>query len=221
MLPALKTEVHIHLQSLDASATALARYSALLALDERNRSTRFRFERDRNRFIVARARLREILSSYLDREPSSIEFVYNAFGKPALRDASLRFNVSHSGGIGVCAIAGREVGIDIEQIRPELAEERTAESFFSPREVAMLRALPPGSQLEAFFECWTRKEAYVKARGEGLSIPLDTFDVEFRPGEPPEFLRGGGGWSIRTFPAPPGYTGCVVAEGADWEIVMR
>jgi 4'-phosphopantetheinyl transferase len=221
-LEATTAEVRVQVQSLDASAAEIARLAALLAPEELERATRFHFERDRNRFIVARARLREILSSDLNQAPEKIEFFYNAFGKPALRDSPIRFNVSHSAAFAAYAIAqDRQTGIDIEQIRADFAEEHIAESFFSPREVEMLRALPLESQTEAFFHCWTRKEAYVKARGAGLSIPLDSFDVEFRPGRPPAFLRGAEGWSVREFPAPQGYAGAVVAAGRDWKVVMR
>ncbi|MBV8820987.1 MAG: 4'-phosphopantetheinyl transferase superfamily protein, partial [Acidobacteriaceae bacterium] len=111
----------------------------------------------------------------------------------------------------------REVGVDIERLR-EFKDDGIPERFFSKPEVIALRTLPEALQREAFFQCWTRKEAYVKAHGDGLSIPLDSFDVTLRPGEPARFLRNGDGWGMEAFRLPPDYVGAVVAEGQNWKI---
>ena len=161
--------------------------------DERARADRFYFARDREHFIVARGVLREILGCYLKRVPKSLCFCYGSHGKPALAGEfdgeAIRFNVSHSHGVALYAISrGRAVGIDLERIRFDLPVAEIAERFFSKREDAMLRSLPTDVQHQAFFRCWTRKEAYIKARGEGLSLPLDQFDVSLAPGEPAAVL---------------------------------
>ena len=122
-------------------------------------------------------RLREILSRYLDLAPAALRFDHNAYGKPSVAGAGLHFNVSHSGDWAMLAVsAEQEVGIDIERIDPSFVQEQIPERFFSPREVAQLRSLPPSEQTGAFFRCWTRKEAYIKARGLGLALALDSFD---------------------------------------------
>jgi len=215
-------QVDVWIQPLDVLPADLSRWFSSLASDERARAARFHSARHRDDYIVARGRLREILSIYLGQPPAGIEFTYGPFGKPGLLIPGVHFNVSHSGALAVYAITrGRSVGIDIEEIRPEFSQERIAERFFSAREVGELRSLPEEAQAEAFFRCWTRKEAYVKARGGGLSIPLDSFDVTLRAEEPAMFLRGGEGWSVRSFAVPAGYAAAIVAEGHDWELALQ
>ncbi len=181
--------VHVWRSLLDLPGEYVDRLADTLSAAERTRADRFRFEPDRRRFIAAHGILRSILSRYLiDRRPADLCFVYNAYGKPALDqavdDLDLSFSVSHSHDLAVYAITcGREIGIDVEYIRPDLAEERIAERFFAPSEVAALRQLPKSSQPEAFFACWTRKEAYLKGLGEGLARPLNEFEIAVRPGE--------------------------------------
>jgi 4'-phosphopantetheinyl transferase len=217
-------EVHVWRADLSLDSAAIARLVATLSPDERARAARFHFERDRRRFTAARGVLRQILAGYLGQDPALIEFNYSPSGKPSL-DSDVRFNMSHSHELALYAIARRkEVGVDVERIRPQVAEEQIAERFFSPREAATLRALPANVQAEAFFNCWTRKEAYIKARGEGLGIPLDSFDVSLAPGEPAailavrnepqEMLR----WSIESLAPAPGYVSAVVAEGHHWRL---
>ncbi len=213
-------DLHVWLIPIDAPPDRLARLGAILSPDEQQRAARFHFERDRIRFTAARAALRRILSRYLRCAPADLAFDYSPHGKPALPgDNPLSFNLSHSGDWAVCAVTlSRRVGVDIELIRPDLASETIAERFFSPREAAELRALPRHEQPAAFFRCWTRKEAFVKARGEGLSLPLDRFDVTLRPGEPPALLRTlddpreAARWSMAALSAPPGYEATVVVE---------
>ena len=166
----------------------------LLSPDEADRANRFVFDRDRNKFIRVRGLLRIILGQYLQIRPGLIEFRYEPGGKPHVADAlnpsRLRFNVSHSGEIALIAVGtGRELGVDVEHIRRNVDLREVAARFFSPREVLELFSLPEEQQTLGFFNCWTRKEAFVKAIGAGLAFPLDAFDVSVRPGEPAVLTR--------------------------------
>jgi 4'-phosphopantetheinyl transferase len=151
-----------------------------------------------------------------------MEFTYGEQGKPRLRlresDPGLRFNVSHSHGVAVYALTcGREVGIDVEAVRSNVSAEDIAARFFSPIELAEFRALPVRHRDEGFFLCWTRKEAYIKALGGGLSIPLDSFSVSLTPGQPEALVSAESErWTLRSFQPSRGYAGAVVAEGRDW-----
>jgi 4'-phosphopantetheinyl transferase len=181
-----------------------------LSADERERAARFRFDRDRDRFIVCRGTLRELLGARMCVPPAHLQFVYGRFGKPSLNESDLRFNVSHARCMGMIAITrGREVGCDIERIDPLFADS-IPEQFFSPYEVSSLRALPESDQCGAFFRCWTRKEAFMKACGLGMSLPLDSFDVTIAPHQPAALLRGADGWSLHSVDAPPGYAAALV-----------
>jgi 4'-phosphopantetheinyl transferase len=157
----------------------LANASAdLLASDERERAAQFHFDKDRNWYIAARAILRQLVGRYEKVSPQSIQFTYNTFGKPAINGSSLRFNTSHSGGLALFAFTrSRNIGVDLERMRPDFSSREIATQFFSPDEIAALRALPADSQARAFFNCWTRKEAFIKAHGSGLSLPLHKFVV--------------------------------------------
>jgi 4'-phosphopantetheinyl transferase len=228
--PALPCEeVHVWRALLDAPAERVRRLLEVLAPDERERAARFHFERDRRRFAVARGLLRTILGSYLNSGPAALRFEYGAQGKPALAPGhnsdSLRFNVSHSEGVALFALArAREVGVDVERVSGRVECEEIAGHFFSPGEVARLRALPAEMREAAFFDCWTRKEAYIKARGEGLSLPLDGFDVSLAPGEPAALLANRldpsevARWSLRALAPWPGFAAAVAAEGRGWRL---
>ena len=224
-----RDEVHVWRATLDQPKSQSESFLPTLAADERTRAEQFYFETHRERFIVARGVLRAILGCYLNRAPECLTFCYGAHGKPALAgDADLdtiRFNVSHSHGVALKQVTrGREVGIDLERICFDLKVMEIAERFFSRREVAMLQTLPPGMQRQAFFRCWTRKEAYIKARGEGLSLPLDQFDVSLVSGEseialgiqrdPFEASR----WSLRELPAATDYVAALAVEGHGWRL---
>jgi 4'-phosphopantetheinyl transferase len=162
----------------------------LLADDERERASRYRFERDRRRFVSGRATLRRLLADYLDCEPAEVELAYGPYGKPFVQRPDLSFNVSHSASCALFAFApGFEVGIDVELPAGQKDYDRVASQFFSPCEVARFRAQPPASRPLAFLRCWTRKEAYIKARGEGLQLPLHDFDVTLDPAVPAALLR--------------------------------
>ncbi|HEX9975426.1 MAG TPA: 4'-phosphopantetheinyl transferase superfamily protein [bacterium] len=189
-----ENEVHIWSARLNIPEVKLKKWQLSLSPDEIQRAYRFHFIKDQNHFIVARGVLRKILSYYIDRQPYEIKFEYNKYGKPfighELNDVPLRFNLSHSYGMSLYAIAaGREVGVDIEYIRENFSDIEIAERFFSHDEVTALKSLPAIFQNKAFFLCWTRKEAFIKAKGAGLSIPLDQFDVSLAPEQPAKLLR--------------------------------
>ncbi|HEX8652350.1 MAG TPA: 4'-phosphopantetheinyl transferase superfamily protein [Pyrinomonadaceae bacterium] len=222
-------EVHVWRASLQCSAQRVEGLLSTLTGDERGRADRFYFPKDRDYFIVARGLLREILSCYLGVRPHQLRFSYSSYGKPSLTgefDAdTLRFNLSHSHGLALFAITlGRKIGIDLERLRSDFEYEQIAERFFSAQEFKMLCALPSDVRAEAFFNCWTRKEAYIKARGEGLSLPLDEFDVALAPGEPAALLnikdnpQEASRWSIRELTPDPGYKAAVAVEGHDWQL---
>ena len=222
-------EVHVWCASLDLPASQVQSLQNTLVIEELRRAERYYFQKDRKHFIVARGVLRDILGRYLKIEPGQLRFCHNPYGKPGLAGETggetLCFNVSHSHGLALYAITrDRAVGVDVEFIRPDLATEDIAERFFSPREVAVLRTLPANIQPEAFFNCWTRKEAYIKAKGKGLSIPLDQFDVSLAPGEPATLLSVNGEskeasrWSLQELDVGSGYAAALAAEGHDWQL---
>ncbi len=214
-------EIHVWRVALEMDPSYLEKLQETLAPDEKARAAQFHFPKDRRHFIAARGALRDILARYLHQEPAHLQFRYGAAGKPALTGSSegrdLHFNLSHSDELALYAVTrAGEIGIDVERIRPEVIEERVAERFFSAQEVSALRGLPKCFQPEAFFNCWTRKEAYVKARGDGLRIPLDSFDVSLIPGAPAAFLRGAESrWSLQALLPGPDYAAAVAAEGHD------
>jgi 4'-phosphopantetheinyl transferase len=218
--------IHVWRASLDLEEVALERYASTLSQDEKHRASRFLFPRDRDHFIAARGILRELLGKYAVRSPVLLEFQYGQNGKPALRAedgrSPVRFNLSHSHGLVVYAFAhNRELGIDLEPIRPEFAGEDIAERHFSVQELEEWYRLAPGLRTEAFFLCWTRKEAYVKARGEGLQIPLASFSVTLTPGQPEELQSSDSAkWHLRSFQPAPGYAAAIVVEGKDWRLLQ-
>jgi 4'-phosphopantetheinyl transferase len=222
-------EVHVWRASLTRTPFELQSLLSLLAPDEISRAQRFHFERDRASFIVARAALRTILAAYLKLNPAQLQFSYSAHGKPALNDVEasdgLRFNLSHSHALALYAVTNnREIGVDIEYIRADFANEEIAERFFSNTEIAILRALPADERTASFFNCWTRKEAYIKARGEGLSFPLDRFDVSLIPGEQPITLNvhetpfEAARWLLQSLTPEDGYAAAIAVEGDDWNL---
>ena len=207
---------------MDVEPAEVARLARLLSPPERARAAHFRFTRDRRRFVVRRGRLRELLAGRLGCAPGDVALTCNAYGKPRLGRGELRFNLSQSGEIALYALAeGREVGCDIEWRDDALPVEALAAQFFSPQEATGLRALPPDRRAEGFFNCWTRKEAFVKARGLGLSFPLDAFEVSLAPDEPAVMRCGGDGWSLSAFEPLPRLHAAVVAEGRDWRMAAK
>ncbi|MGH9278724.1 MAG: 4'-phosphopantetheinyl transferase family protein [Acidimicrobiales bacterium] len=196
----------------------------LLSDEERARADRFRFAPDRRRFVVTHAWLRQILGHYLDRDPGEVRFVPNRWGKPEIDgeagSMAVGLSISHSADLALAAIAcGRRVGVDVERIRDDIDVMAIADGQFAPTERRALHALPPAMRCRAFFTCWTRKEAYVKADGRGLSIPFDAFDVAVSSVEPAGLLSASWEsgeaslWSWRDLDAAPGYAAALVVEG--------
>lgn len=208
---------------LDLAPAELRDAAALLSEDERQRAGRFVLAQERRRFTAARAGLRRLLGARLGAPPGSIELACGRRGKPALAgafaDSGLQFNVSHHEEIAAFAFAERrEIGVDVEAVRALPGADEIASYAFAPRERAAYFALEARDRPRAFFDCWTRKEAFVKALGDGLSHGLDGFDVSLAPGEPARILRVGGlpgercGWTLHAFAPAPGMTGAVVVR---------
>ncbi len=219
-------EIHVWCASLNKP---LSRFNNVLSAGERRRAERFHFEEDRQRFIVRRGILRTFLGYYLNVEPGRLQFCYGKNGKPALADkfggGAIRFNMSCSKALALYAFTrDTEIGVDIEYIRDLSEMEPIAERFFSARESAAFYTLPESARREAFFNCWTRKEAFLKATGDGLSGPLDGFDVSLVPGEPARLLgingdaRAVSRWSIQDLKPAPGFAAAVAIEGRSWEV---
>lgn len=221
-------DVHIWRSTLEQTAPVVETLRQLLTTDEQARADRFHFEKDRRHFTVARAGLRKLLGRYLGLAPAEIEFTYAERGKPGLdpklaRD--LKFNLAHSGGLALYAFTRcGEIGVDLEQIRPEVTGDDIARRFFSATEVARLSAVPAPLRHQAFFDCWTRKEAFIKAKGMGLYLALDQFDVTLSPGEPAALLitrwdlSEAARWSLRSLDVGEGFVGAVAVEAHDWQL---
>lgn len=220
----LGDETHIWHADLDASAAVAPRLAGWLAPDEAQRANRFHFARDRLHFTVARGVLRLLLATYLGGRPEELRFEYGPHGKPALAGhAELQFNVSHSNGAALFAFTMRSaIGVDVEFMRP-IEHEELAGRFFSARERSALRRVPARHRLDAFYACWTRKEAYIKALGGGLSIPLDSFDVSVAPDHAallddrvaPEHPRL---WQLRDVEFRPGFRAALAVRNPETRI---
>lgn len=217
-------EIHVWCADITAHAFPLESFAMLLAPDERTRAARFRFAKDQQQFTIARALLRILLGRYLYTPPAALRFGYGAQGKPWLMEAGnaaqgLRFNLAHSGELILYAVRKeREVGIDVEFMRAETSYETIAEQFFAPAEVNALRALPFAEQPQAFFNIWTRKEAFIKARGDGLSFPLNGFAVSHESQAPVTlevypFPRESKRWKLYHLYPKAQYAGALAAEG--------
>ena len=214
--------VHVWRAQLIASATEVDVLSGCLSLDERERADRFAHAKHRARFVVARGVLRQLLGRYLGLDPAELGFDYGEHGKPALSSGELQFNMSHSHEMALYAIAlDRQIGVDIEWPRTTVAYDHIAARFFSVREQAALAERPEIERRAAFYNIWTRKEAYLKARGDGISAGLDTFcvssDAEAR------LLHSDAGatelarWKMTALTPAPGYVAALCAVG-DWRL---
>jgi 4'-phosphopantetheinyl transferase len=200
------------------------RLKELLSEDENERAARFHFMADSDRFIVAHACLRDVLSRYLPNEPDQFHFSTNSHGKPVLNGHNVEFNLSHSGNFALIAIAKEcRVGVDVERIRSGISSHVIAQQYFSTSEFAELQSLPLEQRETAFFTCWTRKEAYIKAEGQGLSLPLESFDVSLIPNKP-AMLRAtrpdpeeAARWTLLALNVDLCYQAAVAAEGKNLE----
>lgn len=215
--------IEVVVTRIDVGPDTVGASAALLSAEERERARRFALDRDRRRFTVARARLRQLLGMRLGVRPGSVELTYGQRGKPALGGAlahsGLQFNVSHCDDVAVYAFSpAREIGVDIEAVRVIPGADEIAAHAFSPRENAAYLALAPRDRPLGFFNCWTRKEAFVKALGDGLSHGLGRFDVSLAPGMPARILRVDStpgdrcGWALHGFVPGPGLTGALVVQ---------
>lgn len=217
-------DVHVWLARLDLAESHVTQLRCLLSDDEQTRADRFYFERDRRRFVVARGTLRSVLAQYVKRPPENIQFGYEAAGKPYLISSGdapqLHFNVSHSHELALIAVCLRHrVGIDIEYKNPKAATLDVAQHYFAQEEIAALAERHSEARCDMFFAIWTMKEAYIKGRGEGVSLGLDTFAVNTDSGKPPGLIRSSHGkdepkrWRFWTIDAGPAYAAAMTVEG--------
>ena len=226
-------EVHIWCVALEQRLSRVQSLAYTLSIEEKQRADRFHFERDRRRYIVSQGYLRTILGRYVGIAPEQVAFRYGVRGKPALKNlanmppasGNVRFNASHSHELALYAIGrDREVGIDVEYIRPIPDAEQIVERYFARQECAEFQSLPEAQRVEAFFSCWTRKEAFLKARGEGLYRPLHQFAVSLTPQEPARLLsfeedsQELARWSLQALVPAAGYVATVAVEGHAWRL---
>lgn len=224
-------EVHVWLAEVPPGGAKFDRPGATLSPEERQRAGRFIRVEDRWRFAFAHETLRQLLGNYLARDPARLEFVTGPAGKPALAEGSgpaLEFNLTHSGRwVGVAVADRRRVGIDLEAYRPAMDMLAIARGQFSRAEAEALAALAPGELVNGFFRCWTRKEAYAKALGEGLQLPLNQFSVAFAAGVAPAIEWSAADpdaaarWTVHDLAVEAGYAGAVVVEGRGIRLLAR
>jgi 4'-phosphopantetheinyl transferase len=222
-------EAHVWRVLLDVTTVEFESLSGVLSADELARAERFHFERDQKCFIVARGILRMILGSYLNKHPAKICFEYSSHGKPMLAhnpgDDSICFNLSHSGAFALYAITlSKKIGIDIESIRDDVSIEQVARQFFSQNEISSLENIDINKRSELFFQYWTRKEAFLKASGEGISFTMEQCDVSLISGRvlSPVTVKDSNSeisslYVQDLFPGN-GYAAAIALEGGDWNI---
>ncbi len=222
-------EIHVWSASLEVGRPRIQDLRRTLSHDEIEKAGRFRYAKDRDRFVVGRGLLRAILGRYLNERPEHLQFCYGPYGKPALvaqrEGDGIHFNVSHSQDQVLYAFAqGRRVGIDLEYVRHLPESGDIVERYFSSRERSVFRALAPDARVEAFYRGWTCKEAYIKATGHGFEIAPDRFDVAIAPGEPARLVNVSADpaearrWSLYELLPTAGYIGALAAEGQDWHL---
>jgi 4'-phosphopantetheinyl transferase len=228
----LDNEAQVWRVPLDQSSERTLRLQRVLSPDEREKAARFYFDKDRKQFVQARAALRFILSAYLQVDPQTLEFSYGPQGKPALAnehvDNGLRFNLSRREGLALIAVTrGREIGVDVELVAADLPVFEIAETTFSEAELTTLHNLPEDLRVAGFFNCWTRKEAYVKARGEGLSFPLKNFNVSLTPGAAAQLIHVRDNldavdrWTLQDVPVGDSYAAALAVEGTNLNVTFR
>ena len=222
-------EIHIWCASLNQAPASFQRLEQTLSKDEHLKAERFYFDQDRKHFIVGRGVLRIILNRYLGFKPNWFDFSYNSHGKPYLTkkfgDGNFKFNLAHSHELALYAFTRvSEIGVDIEYIKFFIDINQIAIRFFSANEYTIFSNLPTSQKREAFYNCWTRKEAYIKAIGDGLVHPLDKFDVSLAPGEQARLIRVEGKpeeasrWSLVSLTPAPNYVAALAVEGHDWHL---
>lgn len=224
----LASEIHVRTVRVDCEPAWIAAFKTLLSNDELARATRLRFGHLQTGFITAHGALRILLGRYLGIAPATLAFRSGENGKPSLVDHTrLRFNISHSRRLVVFAFASDcEVGIDAEEIRPVSDLSSIATNSFSPSEASDLLSLPKEQRQAAFFVCWTRKEAFLKAIGEGLNVPLDSFQVTLQPGTPARLLHVPNAyghpseWHLHDLPIASGYASALAYQSGARKIVL-
>jgi 4'-phosphopantetheinyl transferase len=225
----LQHDVHIWCAWLDQAIANVEWLAQTLSTDERMRAERFRFEQDRQRFIIGRGLLRTVLGYYLGVEPGQLHFCYGRYGKPALAEmfgtSALRFSLAHAHGLALYTVSReRELGVDLEHFRRVAETEQIVDRYFSEREKAVFRGLAADKKQEAFFTYWTCKEAYLKASGEGLTRPLSQIDVSLVPGEPARLMSIDGDvkeasrWTLQELRPAPGFVAALAVEGQGWRL---
>ena len=222
-IPPLGRNVHVWTVELDDPGFEAARWRNRLSPEEQARASRFKFERDQNRYIVAHAALRAILARYSSDEPANLKFVDGPGGKPKLASpwsaSGLEFNLSHSHERALVAVAsGAEIGVDIEFVRADFEFHEVASHFFTKRETAALRELPEALQRHAFYQCWTSKEAFLKAKGTGLSGKLDEVEITLASELQVQILAHVSGWSLVPLHSGDAYESALVIESRPAEI---
>lgn len=214
--------IHVWYCSFEASKNRLNEYFGLLSKDEKQKASRFKFQKDNECYIITRGILRQLLGSYLELTPAEIQFTYTSFGKPLLAfDSSLKFNVSHSGSMAAFAFfQNQEIGVDIEKIKADFDVLELAQHFFSKKEIEALEKQAKEDLPRAFFRCWTRKESFIKAEGSGLSFPLHKFAVSLDHDNKASLLETQWDasekeiWKLFSFTPAEGYIGAVAVTEA-------
>ncbi len=221
------SDVHVWLSDLDQPEAAVRQMALTLSPEEQTHAARFRFARDRRRYIVAHGAMRAVLAGYLNMPPQQVRFVTGEHGKPALApdQGHITFNLSHSEDLALFACAcDRELGVDIEYMRPIDDIDLIATHYFAPTERAVLSQIAPAYKLQAFYHCWTRKEAYIKAIGRGLAMPLDRFVVSLAPDEDARLLwvedqpQEPNCWQMRALAPAPDYAAALLVAGEGWDL---
>lgn len=231
-VPLKKDNVDVWCVSIDVDESILGSLKQTLSEEEREKARRMRIEKPRNYYMASRGLLRLILAAYVKQPPEQLEFEYGPDGKPALSDKlnnmGITFNVSHSHGLALCCVTHkREIGADIEKMREDMEITDIAKRFFSSREYEELIKLPLKHQKRGFFNCWTRKEAYLKATGQGLTFPLSQFDMSLTPGEPAAMIAHQSDpgqvsmWSIVDLDVGPDYAAAIAVEGKGFTISYK
>lgn len=221
-------EVHVWHTDLNLSQAAVESLARLLNAEEHDRASRFKVSAPREQFVISRVFLRQALGLYLNTDARTLQFQTTSHGKPELAGGSdLRFNLSHTAGMAIVALArDRQVGVDVEKIREDIDTMELADRFFSAQEAEWVRSQPAAERFSSFFTCWTAKEAYIKAHGEGLSMPLDRFSLMPRPGasqlelqvfdDPEESKR----WSVWQLELGANFRGALAAEGRHCKVLL-